>query len=108
MKMTQLEKRLVNRRKKAENNIAKIQATLDKINSENIKDVLEIGCGIGLVSAYLAHECGLNVYGTDFDSEEIKIAKEFISGQISAKMPASYLWLHPDVNCFMDESANSI
>ena len=37
-----------------------------------------------------------------------KIAKEFISGQISATIPASYLWLHPDVNCFMDESANSI
>lgn len=76
MKMTKFEKRFVNRRKKAENNISKIRAILETIDSSNIKDVLEIGCGTGLVSAYLATECGFQVYGTDFDPHEIELAKE--------------------------------
>jgi ubiquinone/menaquinone biosynthesis C-methylase UbiE len=77
MKMTKFEKRFVNRRKKAERNIAKIHAILEKINLENINEVLEIGCGIGLVSAHLAKEYGFYVYGTDVDPYEIKLAKEF-------------------------------
>jgi len=77
MKMSKLEKRFVNRRKKAQNNVNRIHNTLSKFNTENIKYVLEIGCGIGLVSAYLAHEHGFNVYGTDYDPDEIHLAKEF-------------------------------
>jgi SAM-dependent methyltransferase len=76
MKMTRLEKRFVNRRKKAEGNIKKIQERLQKLDTNNLKDALEIGCGIGLVSAYLADHYGMNVYGTDFDPEEIQIAKQ--------------------------------
>jgi len=49
MKMTKLEKRFVNRTKKGKNNIAKVRTSLEKIESERIKDVLEIGCGIGQV-----------------------------------------------------------
>jgi ubiquinone/menaquinone biosynthesis C-methylase UbiE len=78
--MTKFEKRFVNRRKKAENNIKKIEEALKKIKVENIKEVLEIGCGIGLVSAYLANQYNMTVYGTDFDPEEIQMAKEFCSG----------------------------
>ena len=74
--MTKLEKRFVNRRKKAENNIKKIQDALEKINSDSIKNALEIGCGIGLVSAYLANSFGMTVYGTDFDPDEIQMAKK--------------------------------
>ena len=76
MKMTKFEKRFVNRRKKAQKNIDKVEDTLRQINDNNIKDVLEIGCGIGLVSAYLAGQYGMNVYSIDIDPEEIKIAKE--------------------------------
>lgn len=76
MKMTKFEKRFVNRRKKAEKNIEKVEDNLRQISNKNIKDVLEIGCGIGLVSAWLADKYGLNVYGIDIDPEEIKIAKE--------------------------------
>jgi ubiquinone/menaquinone biosynthesis C-methylase UbiE len=39
--------------------------------------VLEIGCGIGLLSAHLANKRGMHVYGTDFDPEEIQLAKTF-------------------------------
>jgi ubiquinone/menaquinone biosynthesis C-methylase UbiE len=77
MKMTGLEKRFVNRRRKAENNIHKIRSVLSTINTETIKDVLEIGCGIGLVAAYLAADLSFEVYGTDFDTDEIKLAREF-------------------------------
>ena len=38
--------------------------------------MLEIGCGIGLVSAYLANEYGIDVYGTDFGPEEIQLTKQ--------------------------------
>ena len=46
------------------------------MDAENINSALEIGCGIGLVSAYLASQHGMTVYGTDFDPEEINMAKE--------------------------------
>ena len=76
MKMSKFEKRFVNRRNKAEKNIMKVRDILKKFESENIRNVLEIGCGIGLVSAYLTNEYGINVYGTDFDPEEIQLAKQ--------------------------------
>ena len=76
MKMTKLEKRFVNRRKKAEKNIKRVGDGLKQIEVKNINSALEIGCGIGLVSAYLANQQGISVYGTDFDPDEIKPAKE--------------------------------
>jgi ubiquinone/menaquinone biosynthesis C-methylase UbiE len=76
MKMSKFEKRFVNRRNKAEKNIMKVRDILRQIESDNIKNVLEIGCGIGLVSSYLANEYGIDVYGTDFDPEEIQLAKQ--------------------------------
>ncbi|MCK4640656.1 MAG: class I SAM-dependent methyltransferase [Candidatus Marinimicrobia bacterium] len=76
MKMSKFEKRFVNRRNKAEKNIMKVRDKLRQIESENIKNALEIGCGIGLVSSYLANEYGIDVYGTDFDPEEIQLAKQ--------------------------------
>ncbi len=36
-----------------------------------------------------------------------KIAKEFLSGQVTPNLPASFLWKHNDVHCFIDELANS-
>lgn len=76
MAMTCLEKRFVNRKQKAERNVGRIRRNLDKLNIEQIHDVLEIGCGIGSVSAYLAQTYGMQVLGTDFDPEQVKIAKE--------------------------------
>jgi len=32
------------------------------------------------------------------------VAHEFLSGKISTRLPASFLWLHPDVECLIDES----
>jgi len=75
MRMTSLEKRLVNRKKKAERNIGKLRERLDEIPTESIHDALELGCGTGVVSAFLAKTYGMNVRGTDFDPEQIESAK---------------------------------
>jgi ubiquinone/menaquinone biosynthesis C-methylase UbiE len=104
MKMTKLEKRFVNRRKKAENNVIKIRDALKKINSESIKNVLEIGCGIGLVSAYLANSFGMTVYGTDFDPDEIQLAKK-----ISNERPKLKFQVEDASNLsFVDNSFNLV
>ena len=74
MKMTNIEKRFVNRKKKSEHNIKKLESAFTYIDMKKIKIVLELGCGIGFVSHYLAETYDFNVYGTDYDPEQIQIA----------------------------------
>jgi galactosamine-6-phosphate isomerase len=38
-------------------------------------------------------------------SKKAKIAQEFLSMKITTELPASFLWLHPDVTCFIDREA---
>jgi ubiquinone/menaquinone biosynthesis C-methylase UbiE len=76
MKMTRSQKRFVNRRKKAEPQIDNVRQHLEQLDVEAINDVLEIGCGIGIISAFLAEEYGWKVRGTDVDPEQIEIARE--------------------------------
>jgi ubiquinone/menaquinone biosynthesis C-methylase UbiE len=75
MEMTRLEKWFVNRSKKAQRNIARVRQRLQALPSAAIQDVLELGCGIGTVTAYLAETYEMNVYGTDYDVEQIQIAR---------------------------------
>ena len=76
MEMTRLEKWLVNRDKKAEHNIARVRQRLATLPINTINDVLELGCGIGAVSAFLSETYKLNVWGTDYDSQQIQIARQ--------------------------------
>ena len=76
MKMSRLEKRFVNRRKKSKGNFEKIKNCFNLFEYQNIKDVLEIGCGIGVVSSLLTENYQMNITGTDIDPEEIEMAKE--------------------------------
>lgn len=76
MKMTKLEKRFVNRKNKAERNIEKIEHAFEHIDVDRINTVLELGCGIGFVSTYLADTYGFEVYGTDYDTGQIEIARK--------------------------------
>jgi len=76
MKMTRIEKRFVNRQKQSEQNIEKFELALEHVDREKIKTVLELGCGIGFVSHYLAETYNWNVYGTDYDEEQIQIANK--------------------------------
>jgi ubiquinone/menaquinone biosynthesis C-methylase UbiE len=76
MKMTRIEKRFVNIKKKSERNIKNLELALEYIDMEKVKIVLELGCGIGFVSHYLAETYNLKVYGTDYDDEQIQIANK--------------------------------
>jgi len=75
MEMTRLEKLFVNRSKKARRNIVRIRQRLQELPSAAIQNTLELGCGIGTVAAYLAETYEMNVYGTDYDCEQIQIAR---------------------------------
>ncbi|MGD8305004.1 MAG: class I SAM-dependent methyltransferase [Desulfobacterales bacterium] len=74
--MTRLEKWLVNRTGKAGRNIARINKRLAQLPAESITNVLELGCGIGDVAAYLAQDYNMNVWGTDSDPAQIDIARK--------------------------------
>ena len=74
--MTRIEKQFVNREKKSEWNIQKLESALEYVDLEKIKTVLEIGCGIGFVSHYLTEKYNFTVYGTDYDNEQIQIANK--------------------------------
>ncbi|MFC2139253.1 class I SAM-dependent methyltransferase [Bacteroidota bacterium] len=74
--MTRIEKRFVNRKKKSERNIKKLELAFKYIDTKKIKVVLELGCGIGFVSHYLAENYDIKVYGTDYDDKQIQIANK--------------------------------
>ena len=76
MEMTGFEKYFVNREGKVRRNIEVLRQSLSMLELDRIRDVLELGCGIGGVSAFLADDYGLNVLGSDYDPEQIAIAKE--------------------------------
>ena len=76
MAMSGFEKLFVNREGKGRRNAARVEQRLAELEAGSIRDVLEIGCGIGTVSAYLAETHGMNVVGTDFDAAQIEKARE--------------------------------
>ena len=76
MEMTRLEKWLVNRSGKAERNITRVDQGLAELPAESITNVLELGCGIGAVSAFLAENYNMRVWGTDTDPAQIQIARQ--------------------------------
>lgn len=75
MEMTRIEKFLVNRDAKGRRNLARVKRMLRGVDAASIRDVLEIGCVIGTVSACLADEYGWNVIGTDYDARQVEEAK---------------------------------
>jgi len=76
MKITKFEKRFVNRKKKADGNIKKVRQRLEHIEIEKINNVLELGCGVGFVSNFLSETYSMNIYGTDFDLDQIELARK--------------------------------
>ena len=76
MKMTPLEKLLVNRQAKSLGNVRQLDATLASMDVSGFRDVLEIGCGTGVVCAHLCVEHWMNVTGIDVDADQIGIARE--------------------------------
>ena len=74
MKMIKLEKIFVNSSARARN-IKVIEQLFSQIDLSNVKKVLEVGCGIGVLSSYLAEEYKWQVTGIDLDPEQIDRAK---------------------------------
>ncbi len=75
MEMNRFEKFFVNREMKGRGNLRRIRRGLEAAGAKDVRDVLEIGCGIGTVSAALAEDSGRNVVGTDYDPAQIDSAK---------------------------------
>lgn len=75
MRMTGLEKRLVNRSQKAERNVERLRERLEGLETRNMHDALELGCGTGVVTAFLAQNYGMNVCGTDFYPSQVQLAR---------------------------------
>jgi ubiquinone/menaquinone biosynthesis C-methylase UbiE len=77
MKISKIEKRFVNSKRHAQKNLELIERLFNRIDISNTTRVLEIGCGVGIVSAHLNNTYNMNVVGTDLDSEQIEIAKMY-------------------------------
>ncbi len=74
--MMRLEKLLVNTVKKGEANARRVREALDGLDASSIQDALELGCSIGVVSAFLSETYGMNVTGTDYDPSQVELAKQ--------------------------------
>ncbi|MCK4732830.1 MAG: class I SAM-dependent methyltransferase [Methanophagales archaeon] len=74
MKMIKLEKIFVNASARSRN-IKTFEQLFSQIDISNVKKVLEVGCGIGVLSSYLSEKYEWEVTGIDLDPEQIKKAK---------------------------------
>ncbi|MHA1374086.1 MAG: class I SAM-dependent methyltransferase [Promethearchaeota archaeon] len=77
MKMSKIEKKFINSKRHAKKNLEDIEELFRTIDLSRISNVLEIGCGVGIVSEHLNNKYNMNVVGTDVDPKQIKIAKTF-------------------------------
>ena len=75
MKMIKLEKIFVNASARTRN-IKVIEELFSQIDLSDVKRVLEIGCGVGVLSSYLAEKYKWEVIGIDLDPEQIKKAQK--------------------------------
>jgi tocopherol O-methyltransferase len=76
MRMSKLEKKFVNSMKQAEKNIAIAERFFGQIDLSKVKKVLEVGCGIGVLTSYLAKKYQWDMTGIDLDPEQINRAKK--------------------------------
>jgi len=76
MEMSRLEKIFVNRSAKGRWNVRRLRKRLETFPMNDVRDVLEIGCGRGDVAAWLAATYpGLRVTGVDVDPEQVALAR---------------------------------
>lgn len=78
MKMVRIEKWFMNRPQHAKQAINRAEKLLHFVNLKQKQNFLEVGCGNGVVSKYIAKKYLLNVTGVDVDPEQIQLAQENI------------------------------
>ncbi len=78
MKLGKIEKWFMNRPQHAEQVINHAEKLLYFADVKEKQNFLEVGCGNGAVSRYIAKKYLLNVTGTDVDSEQIQLAQKNI------------------------------
>ena len=76
MKLTKIEKIYVNSSRQTKRNIKIAEQLFHQVNLNEVKRVLEVGCGVGVLSSYLAYKYSWSVTGIDIDSEQIDIARK--------------------------------
>jgi len=72
--MSKLEKIFVNLSARTRN-IKTFEHLFSQIDLSNVKKVLEVGCGIGVLSSYLSEKYEWEVTGIDLDPKQIERAK---------------------------------
>lgn len=75
MRMSRLEKLLVNRRTKGMANVAVVERQLATLDLTATGVALELGSGSGEVAAFLARERGYRVTGADVDAGQVALAR---------------------------------
>jgi SAM-dependent methyltransferase len=76
LKLGRIEKWFMNRPRHAAQTINRTEKLLHFVRMDGKQDFLEIGCGSGAVSNYIARKYSLNVTGTDIDQDQIRLARE--------------------------------
>jgi SAM-dependent methyltransferase len=75
MRISPFEKWFVNREAKGRRNFERVRSRLIACGVEPFCAALELGCGIGVVSALLAETYGMRVCGVDLDPEQVRRAR---------------------------------
>ena len=76
MKMLGIEKFLLNRLQSKKGATDLTENLLDFVELNGKQDFLEVGCGNGVVTKYLAEEYGGEVTGIDIDPQQIELARK--------------------------------
>lgn len=85
MKMSKIEKLFVNSKRRQRSRAAQAKRLLSALPLENVRDYLEVGCGAGAVTRFVASELGLQATGIDIDPEQIAVARERSAGVANAQ-----------------------
>jgi ubiquinone/menaquinone biosynthesis C-methylase UbiE len=85
MKLGKIEKWFMNRLQHTEQVINLAENLLQFVNIKEKQNFIEVGCGNGAVSKYIAKKYRLNVTGTDVDPKMVQLAQENIDEELNIR-----------------------